>query len=108
MGLPVFLAVQDGMPEAVVEESLDGFCGIFVGGTTRWKLDTGYGWARLAHARGIRCHVGRVGTYKRVLWAHEIGADSIDSSLPLWTLRGFDLFRMALTDPHRAQGRLFS
>ena len=82
---PPYLVVQDGMTEDDVVEVLESFDGLFVGGTLPWKLLTGAAWVRLAHAQGRRCHVGRVGTAKRVAWAKRIGADSIDSSLPLWS-----------------------
>ncbi len=88
---PAYLAVQDGMTPARVErffsESLaeDGqtYEGVFVGGSLEWKLDTSTEWVRFAHASGRRCHVGRVGPGARVTWARNIGADSIDSCLPL-------------------------
>lgn len=99
-GLTAYLAVQDGMVEFDVEKALalGDFAGVFVGGTLPWKLETGAAWVRLAHRLGYRCHIGRVGTAKRVRWAIECGADSIDSSLPLWSeskLRLFvDMLRM--------------
>lgn len=80
---PAYLAVQDGMTAADVEPHVSGYRGIFVGGSLDWKLATAAAWVRFAHARGLRCHVGRVGTAARVRWARAIGVDSIDSSLPL-------------------------
>jgi hypothetical protein len=80
-----YLAVQDGMTEKDVAAVASRFGGIFVGGTLPWKIATGAAWVRFAHERSIQCHVGRVGTAKRVRWAQRIGADSIDSSLPLWS-----------------------
>jgi len=91
-GLRFYLAVQDGMAAADVRAAIAGFGGIFVGGTLSWKLQTGASWVRLAHELGLPCHVGRVGTARRVRWARRIGADSIDSCLPLWSkeqLAGF-------------------
>jgi len=81
----LYLVVQDGMREAAVSDALEPFAGIFVGGTLPWKLCTGRAWVRLARATGRRCHIGRVGTARRVLWAKRIEADSIDSCLPLWS-----------------------
>jgi hypothetical protein len=92
-GLPVYLAVQDGMEEGDVP---DGFHGIFVGGSLPWKLATGARWVREAHRRGLPCHVGRVGNARRVAWAIRIGADSIDSSLPLWSQQKMRSFLAAL------------
>lgn len=86
-GLPAYLVVQDGMTPDLVAAWLDAqpepYAGIFVGGSLEWKLATAPAWVDLAHARGMRCHIGRVGPADRVRWAREIGADSIDSSLPL-------------------------
>ena len=95
-GLRYFLAVQDGMTEADVYPALAGFAGVFVGGTLDWKLSTGAAWVRFAHRFGLPCHIGRVGTAKRVRWAIEVGADSIDSCLPLWSRDKLRVFTEAL------------
>lgn len=79
-----YLAVQNGMDERKVRAALSVVDGIFVGGTLEWKMETGAFWVDLAHRFSMPCHIGRVGTLDRVRWAQEIGADSIDSSLPLW------------------------
>jgi len=71
------------MTDADVRPHLVAYRGIFVGGSLRWKLATGAAWVRFAHAHGRRCHIGRVGTPERVAWARAIGADSIDSALPV-------------------------
>lgn len=88
--MPAYLAVQNGMEEVDVAAHLDDlavagapYAGLFVGGDLPWKLATSGAWVAFAHGRGLRCHVGRVGTPDRVAWARAIGADSIDSSLPL-------------------------
>lgn len=89
--LPLYVAVQNGMTTADVGLWIDRvaanygitICGVFVGGDTPWKIETGRSWVRFAHVRGICCHVGRVGTPDRVQWARSIGADSIDSCLPI-------------------------
>ncbi len=93
---PLYLAVQDGMADADVARVADGCAGIFVGGTLEWKIATGAHWRRFAHARGLACHIGRVGTPDRIGWARRIGADSIDSSLPLWSEENLDRFLRAL------------
>ncbi len=89
---PLYLVVQDGQTEADIEPHLGALAGLFVGGSLPWKIQTGAAWVHFAHARGLRCHIGRVGTPRRVAWARRIGADSIDSCLPLWSrdnLRSF-------------------
>ena len=102
--LPSYVAVQDGMTESTVARFLDDaissevpYVGLFVGGTLEWKLDTSAAWVRFAHARGLRCHIGRVGVPDRVLWAHEIGADSIDSCLPIMHKHHLENFLAALS-----------
>ena len=93
-GLRYYLAVQNGMTHDDV--STDGFAGIFVGGDLPWKIATGESWVRFAHDRHLPCHIGRVGTAKRVYWARRIGADSIDSCLPLWSADNLRTFVQAL------------
>jgi hypothetical protein len=82
-----YLVVQDGMTTARVgawlTEQPDPYHGMFVGGRLEWKLETGAAWVAFAHERGMKCHIGRCGPPDRVRWARAIGADSIDSSLPL-------------------------
>lgn len=104
-GVPIYLVTQDGMTESDVEPHLAPFGGIFVGGSLAWKVATGEGWVRFAHAHGLNCHIGRVGTARRVAWALRIGADSIDSCLPLWSRGNLDTFCRAL---EARQGDLFS
>ena len=95
---PLYLALQDGMTEADVADRLALFSGVFVGGSLPWKLSTGGAWVRFAHTNGVACHVARVGTGRRVRWAKRIGADSIDSCLPLWSADNLRRFLDALDD----------
>ncbi len=85
--LNLYLAVQDGMtPEAVeIELEAGPYAGLFVGGTVPFKIRTSKAWGKLAHGHRLKLHIGRVGTPRRIRWAHDIAnADSIDSALPLW------------------------
>ena len=75
---------------------LPRYHGIFVGGSLRWKLETGAAWAELARRQSMGCHIGRVGTAARVHWARSIGATSIDSALPLRAREHLDAFLAAL------------
>lgn len=93
---PLYLAVQDGMATADIEPLASQLAGLFVGGTLEWKIATGAAWVRAAHAHGLACHIGRVGTEDRIAWARRIGADSIDSSLPLWSEENLTRFLRAL------------
>jgi len=75
------LPVQDGIePERAVEvcERLDAGT-IFVGGTHEFKRMHGRGFVETAHNHGLDCHIARPGP-KGILWADEIGADSVDTS----------------------------
>jgi hypothetical protein len=77
---PLLLAVQDGMAPADVAPLFGSGLGIFVGGSTPWKLATALTWGRLARARGCWCHVGRVNTARRIRLCAAAGADSFDGS----------------------------
>lgn len=92
--VPLYLAVQDGMYPSQVFDTPEAhpWAGIFVGGTLGWKLNNASTWVQTAHVKGIPCHIGRVGTEKRVKWARRIGADSIDSCLPLFSQENFRSF----------------
>lgn len=90
-----YLAVQDGMTVGDVPWTC-GIAGIFVGGSLEWKLRTGAEWVQAAHAHGLKCHVGRVGTRRRVAWAIASAADSLDSCLPMWSKAQSRLFFDAL------------
>ncbi len=93
---PLYLAVQDGMSTSDVAPLAPQLAGLFVGGTLEWKIATGGTWVRAAHRLGLACHIGRVGTEDRIAWARRIGADSIDSSLPLWSEDNLRRFLRAL------------
>lgn len=93
-GVPLYLAVQDGMSLERVKRFIELYAidGIFVGGTLTWKLETAEAWCALGRRLGIPVHIGRVGTLDRVAWAQEIGATSIDSAFPLWSVERLEAF----------------
>lgn len=95
-GIPLYLVLQDGMTEGDVEPCLSSFQGLFVGGTLPWKIKTGEQWVKFAHDHELPCHIGRVGTARRFAQATRIGADSIDSCLPLWCEKYLQQFVMAV------------
>jgi hypothetical protein len=77
----VLVPVQDGMgPEDLVSVVMPKRIGIFLGGTTEWKLATMVQWGEFCAERGVYYHVGRVNTLKRFRLAHVAGADSVDGS----------------------------
>lgn len=90
------LAVQDGMTTDGISWEAP-FDVVFVGGTTQWKLSTARQWCEVAHANRKRVHVGRMGSARRVRWARSIGADSIDSALPLWSEENLSAFQGAMS-----------
>jgi len=73
----LYLAVQDGMPYTI---DLEGYAGVFVGGSVKWKWQTAPTWVFVADRAGLKTHIGQVGTADRLKWADEIGADSVDST----------------------------
>lgn len=80
-GYPVALVAQDGM------EHLERFIPwpvidwLFLGGTTEWKLGAGAReMTAMAHRHGIRVHMGRVNSEKRLRYASHIGCDSADGT----------------------------
>jgi hypothetical protein len=97
------LAVQDGMEPGDIRPHLSADVGIFVGGSTDWKLETMPVWGRLAAERGAYLHVARVNTLKRIQLARWSGAHSFDgtsairfpSTIPMLTngARQLPLFR---------------
>ncbi len=74
----LLVAVQDGMTEADVLPWLGPRVGIFVGGTTEWKLRTVGDWIATARRSGCHVHVGRVNTRRRIRAV--AGADSWDGT----------------------------
>ena len=76
---PLFV-VQDDMETKDVQRWVARGCGLFVGGSTHFKLNTMEKWASLAHDHGKRCHVGRVNSQKRIMLCAHAGADSFDGS----------------------------
>lgn len=93
------LAVQDGATPA----QLPSWCrGIFVGGSTPWKIATIEQWCSL----GLYCHVGRVNTFSRLRQCLNAGADSVDGSGPTMFDKAAREVAGWLAQLH-AQGRLF-
>jgi hypothetical protein len=74
------LAVQDGMGLDDVRPFLGPRVGVFVGGSTKWKLDTLSAWSALAQSLGCWCHVGRVNTRRRISRCASAGVTSFDGT----------------------------
>lgn len=77
----VLIPVQDGMgPQDLVKIVLPKRVGIFLGGSTEWKLATMRQWGEFCAQKGVHYHVARVNSAKRFRLAHIAGADSADGS----------------------------
>ena len=74
------LAVQDGMEPQDAEPFIDQGAGIFLGGSTEYKLKTMAQWGKFCKARRCYYHVGRVNTNRRIRLCQLAGADSIDGT----------------------------
>ncbi len=76
----VLLPVQDGMAPEDVRSYVGGRVGLFVGGSTDWKLRTLRAWGRLARERQAWLHVGRVNTARRIGLCGDAGVHSFDGT----------------------------
>ena len=94
---PWYVAVQDGMDAEDVEPYMGAIHGIFLGGTNAYKA-TAQMWADWAHANGLRFHYGRCGTPNKLAHAIEVGADSIDSAFPMWSMERWEFFAESVTN----------
>ena len=75
----LLIAVQDGMVPDDVREYLSPMVGLFIGGTTEFKLNM-EPWGKLARRRNCYMHVGRVNSLKRINACAQAGADSFDGT----------------------------
>lgn len=102
----VLIAVQDGMEHADLAPLVGPNVGIFLGGSTEWKLKRMLDWGRFCAEAGCYYHVARVNTITRIRRAAAAGAHSIDgSSVSRYavTLPALDFARRQgdLLDPRR-------
>jgi len=77
---PVLLAVQDGMEPADVAGSVGPDLGLFLGGSTEWKLQTMRSWGELARDAEAYFHVARVNSVKRIRLCQGAMAHSFDGT----------------------------
>jgi hypothetical protein len=76
----VLLAVQDGMRVSDVRPFLGERVGIFVGGSTTWKLQTLLDWGHLGQCVPCWVHVGRVNSAQRIMACAVAGTTSFDGT----------------------------
>jgi len=74
------LVVQDGMKTEDLDAFKSKIVGIFIGGTTDWKLKTIPYWSQWALENKKLCHVGRVNSVRRLKCCVEACATSFDGS----------------------------
>lgn len=80
LGYPLAFAAQNGLTMANIESVPWGeIACIFIGGDDEYKLGSRWLIAE-AKRRGKLVHVGRVNSLKRLRWAHDAGADSVDGT----------------------------
>lgn len=106
----ILIAVQDGMTHEDLGGLFDwhdryepGRLGVFLGGSTEWKLATMQYWGAFAAHRDCLFHVGRVNTAKRIALCIAAGATSFDGSSPVQFPSTEPLIRRAAS-----QGDLFA
>ncbi len=74
------IPVQDGMEPCDLAPLVSPSVGIFLGGSTEWKLQRMADWGRFCAERRVYYHIGRVNTLRRIRQAVAAGATSIDGS----------------------------
>lgn len=78
LGFPAAFVAQDGaedldLPWVMIDV-------LFIGGTTRWKLDRAARVASQAHERSVPVHMGRVNSLRRLRAAELMGCRSADGT----------------------------
>jgi hypothetical protein len=76
----VLIAVQDGMEPDDLAPLVGPSVGIFLGGSTEWKLRRMADWGQFCAERNLHYHVARVNSIKRMSLAISCGAASVDGS----------------------------
>lgn len=77
--IPLAYVLQDGVTEE--EVPWDKIAAVFIGGSTKFKLGIGAAnIVKIAKYKGKWVHMGRVNSEKRLIYAIQIGCDSVDGS----------------------------
>lgn len=97
----LLLPLQDGMTVEQISDVLrkHDSIGLFLGGSTEWKLATMYQWGMLACAARRYYHIGRVNTARRIRLAAEAGADSFDGTSATMYANTLPLLQAAKSQP---------
>ena len=76
----LLLPVQDGMNTRDVGTIIGPELGVFVGGSTDWKLATMHAWCRAALGVDAWCHIARVNSAKRIRLCQDFRAKAFAGS----------------------------
>ena len=76
----VLIAVQNGMETDHLASLVGPQVGIFLGGSTDWKIARMAEWGKFCAERAVHYHVARVNSISRMSLAASCGADSVDGS----------------------------
>lgn len=98
----VLIAVQDGIvPDDVasIVRADPVRLGIFLGGSTEWKVATLPSWGRHAAALGAYYHVGRVNSVRRIHACRQARAHSYDGTSAILFPSTLPLLHRAATEP---------
>lgn len=74
------IALQDGMSADDIRPLLSNDVGLFLGGSTEWKLRTLPYWGGFSKRYGVYLHVGRVNTVRRIRQCALAPAHSFDGT----------------------------
>jgi hypothetical protein len=100
----LLIAVQDGIEPEDVRHLLGPMVGIFLGGTTPYKVATMESWGQLARLRNCYFHVGRVNSLRRIRACGEAGAHSFDGTSIISFPDSIYRLNKGVEDSQRQQG----
>ena len=79
-GHNLLICLQDGMIYDDIIPFLGRIYGVFLGGSTEYKLSKACYWGHFAQKHDLYYHIGRVNTVKRIRLCIQSGADSFDGT----------------------------
>lgn len=105
----LLLPIQDGMTAYDVGMVLrqNVYVGLFLGGSTEFKLREMYAWGMVAHAWKRWYHIGRVNTRRRIRLCAEAGADSFDGTSATMYATTLPLLESARIQPSLLRPEVF-
>lgn len=92
---PKLLALQDGYTLEAAEHFAPLIAGVFLGGLPQFQWSTAHDWLAWCRERDLVFHWGGVGKLWELKAAHDMGADSVDSSQMLWSRRHWQQWERA-------------